>query len=294
MARNIMLGTDWWTDCDDIAAVRILCHGIKTDIWNVSGIVINACMRYSAISLSAFLTYEEIAPIEIGIDHNATDFGGNPPYQAPFAEYPHYINSNDECLDGVELYRNLLTRSEDNSVELIEIGYPQVIANLLLSDGGIELVAKKVKKLWMMAGNWQNDGRGFENNITRAKRSREGATIVFDKFPCPICLLGWEVGSSVIVGDGCSEDDLLTVGFKAHKSINGRSAWDPMLVLLALENDFGTAGYTARYGKASANITDGENRFAYDSNGNHCYVVKNREDDWYRNKINKILRSKNI
>ena len=49
--RTILLGTDWWTDCDDIAAVRIACRAHRKGLWNLAGVVIDACMEYSAASL---------------------------------------------------------------------------------------------------------------------------------------------------------------------------------------------------------------------------------------------------
>lgn len=33
----------------------------------------------------------------------------------------------------------------------------------------------KVSCLWMMAGNWENDGVGTENNFARAPRSRKAS-----------------------------------------------------------------------------------------------------------------------
>ena len=96
------------------------------------------------------------------------------------------------------------------------------------------------------------------------------------------------MGAPVISGkpaDIPDDTDPLRMAFRAHGSINGRSSWDPMLVLLALENDFSKAGYTVRRGYASVDGETGENRFRYDENGPHCYVVKTQPDGWYEEKL---------
>ena len=39
--RHIILGTDWWTDCDDTAALRMVCRYAKSDVWQFMGVVLN-------------------------------------------------------------------------------------------------------------------------------------------------------------------------------------------------------------------------------------------------------------
>ena len=53
--RNFILGTDWWSDCDDVVALRLLCRAHKEKKINLLGIGINACMEYSAPSVEGFL-----------------------------------------------------------------------------------------------------------------------------------------------------------------------------------------------------------------------------------------------
>ena len=51
--RKIILGTDWWTDCDDIVALRVLTRAAKNKDIDLIGIIINACMDFSAASVDA-------------------------------------------------------------------------------------------------------------------------------------------------------------------------------------------------------------------------------------------------
>ncbi|MCI8387933.1 MAG: hypothetical protein HFE63_05645 [Clostridiales bacterium] len=304
--RNIIIGTDWWTDCDDVAAVRVACRLAKREIWNISGVILNACMEYSAASLDGFLRFEGFN-LPIGIDCKANDFGHKPPYQKRITELCNArgivkIRLNSECEDGVQLYRRLLSEAEDSSVEIIEIGYMQVIAALLESGEddispytGIELIKRKVKRLWIMGGNWESEEGGRENNFIRNRRTSIGANKLLKLYPGEIVFLGYEVGASVITHPNPVEGDLLYEAFKAHGSANGRSSWDPMLVLLAAgcpdasDDEFEASGYRTVRGTATVD-EDGCNHFVRSDDGRHRYVVKLKPDEWYSAAIDDMIK----
>jgi hypothetical protein len=297
--RKFILDTDWWTDCDDAVALRLLARAHKSNEINLLGIIINACMEHSVTSLEGFLNTEGVCDIPIGIDLNATDFGGNPPYQKRLSQFAKKYHSNADAKDGVKLYRTLLA-SAKTPVELIEIGYPQVLAALLLSKpdeisnlSGVELLKNKVSKIWMMAGKWDNNP-DKENNFARNERSRAAASIFCDICPVPITFLGWEVGASVITGGDLKKDDPLYLALCDHGSPNGRSSWDPMLCLLALIGNEEKAGYSAVSGKASVDAKTGENYFSVSKEGLHKYVVKKKEDAYYAHAINNLIKTSGI
>lgn len=292
--RNFILGSDWWTDCDDAVAVRILARAHKAGEICLRGIGINACMEDSVRALDGFLQSEGVCGIAIGIDPEASDFGGNPPYQKRLASLPSKYSSNQDAEDAVRLYRRILAESTE-PVEIIEIGYLQVIANVIesepddLSDmDGMELIKEKVSKIWVMAGKW-DDNPGRENNFTRNPRSRAAGNIFCEKCPVPVTFLGWEVGADVITGDALDENDILYRVLCDHGSRNGRMSWDPMLVLLAIIGDEAAAGYHAVRGTASVDSQSGENRFTPCDEGRHQYVVRKMPDEYYKKAINKLI-----
>ena len=84
--RKFILGTDWWDDCDDVMAVRLLTRAIRNGEAQLLGVGINACMEYSVASLKGFLNADKVFDIPIGIDLEADDFGGQPSYQKRLAE----------------------------------------------------------------------------------------------------------------------------------------------------------------------------------------------------------------
>ena len=97
--RKFILDTDWWTDCDDAVALRLLCNAHKNREIELIGININACMPYSVPSVDVF-TRDCGLEIPIGIDHSAVDFAGKPSYQKHLAEAGTPLRQNDDVPDG--------------------------------------------------------------------------------------------------------------------------------------------------------------------------------------------------
>lgn len=292
---KIIAGTDWWTDCDDAVALRVLARAQQRGDIELLGVAVNACMEDSAPSLDAYLSLEGLPNLPLGIDLAATDYGGKPPYQRRLAALPG-SRSNAQCEDGVRLYRRLLARSEE-SVDIIEIGFQQILANLLLSGPdefspltGEQLVRQKVRKLWAMAGRWDNPEGGFEHNLAKTPRARAAAHLVCQRWPSPVCFLGFEVGESVITGGGLPEGDPLRQILIDHGTPAGRCSWDPMLALLAVIGDERAAGYGAVRGRARVDAQSGKNTFVPDENGSHSYVVKEQPDAFYRQSIDAVIR----
>ena len=118
-------------------------------------------MEASVASLNGFLNTEGIGEeIPIGIDRSATDYGGEPPYQMRLTQYAKRYKSNADAENAVSLYRRLLAEA-DAPVDILEIGFLQVVADLLESEpdeispkSGMDLVKEKVRKIWVMAGRW--------------------------------------------------------------------------------------------------------------------------------------------
>ena len=294
--RKFILGTDWWTDCDDAVAMRLLTRAHKNGDIQLLGIGINACMDCSVASLDGFLNAEGVEDVPLAIDLDATDFGGKPPYQRRLSALCKRYQSNEDAENAVHLYRRLLAES-DEKIEIIEIGFLQVIADVLRSKGddvspldGVALVKEKVTKVWVMAGKWDEVG-GKENNFARNERARKAASFFCDHCPVPVTFLGWEVGNTVITGGNLSEGDVLHQALYDHGSFQGRSSWDPMLVLLALIGDESLAGYNVVCGRASVESEEGKNFFEACDTGLHKYVIKKEDDSFYQDMIHKRIAS---
>lgn len=294
--RKCIIGTDWWDDCDDAVALRVLIRAHMQQQIQIDGVVINACMEDSVSSLDGFLAAEGITNIPIGLDRQATDYTGRLTYQKRLVPLCKRYRSNADAQDAVRLYRKILSSSTE-PVEIIEIGFLQTVAQLLesLPDdisplSGMDLVAQKVSKFWVMAGRWDIE-QGKENNFARNQRARSGAHVFCEKCPVEVTFLGWEVGNDVITGSHLAQDDILHRILCDHGSENGRRSWDPMLVLLALTGDEKKAGYRVVRGTASVDEETGINTFHVCEHGKHAYVVKERENSFYENWIDRQIES---
>lgn len=293
--REFIFGTDWWTDCDDLAAMRILLRAHKKGEIKLLGVGINACMELSVPSVDGFINLEGIKNIPLGIDLDATDFEGTHlKYQKNLAPFAVRYRKNEDAENAVRLYRRLLSESDGN-VEIVEVGFLQVFSDLLLSEGddispesGLSLVKNKVKKVWVMAGKWDEEG-GREHNFCNNHRSRNGGEIFCRLCPVPVTFLGFEIGVNVISGNELSHGDFLYKGFYDHGSKDGRCSWDPMTALMAVIGDEEKAGYYTVRGTARLDKDTGKNFFTEDENGLHRFVKMKFSTDYYSAAINNLI-----
>ena len=289
--QHFILGTDWWSDCDDVLAVRILANLHKAGKISLDGIVINACMEYSAASLSGFLQYSGIK-VPIAIDLAGTDFYGNGLYQERLAKYSKVIQANSDAEEPIRFYRRILAKAVEK-VTILEIGFPQVLANLLKSSvdefsllNGVDLVREKVAHLWIMGGRWDLPKGAKEHNFSNNTKASEAAEYLCRFWSSPMTFLGYEVGKSVISGNKLDHNDPLYQAMVDAGYPNGRCSWDPMLILLGISGNPEIAGYECVYGTASVNGKNGMNHFQKNPCGQHRYVIKTREDKYYAEIIN--------
>ena len=295
MARNFILGTDWGADCDDCVAVRVLSRSVKAGKANLLGIGINCVKEHAYASLKAFLSLEGI-DVPVGIDprsHETDGWTWTENYQPRLAKLKPEL-SNKDAESAVRVYRRAIAEAE-GKVEIMEIGFLQVLGDFLKSPAddispktGMELCREKVEKIWLMAGRWDIEN-GREFNVAWTPLAREGSNYVFENCPVPMVFLGWEVGDSVITGSKLSHDDHLWQAMADHGYANGRSSWDPMLIMLAMIGDEEKAGYNTVKGFARTDKSTGLNNFTPDLNGNHTFVIKKFDDSYYANQIDEII-----
>ena len=292
--KHFILGTDWWSDCDDAVALRLLLNLHKAKKISLDAIIVNACMEYSAAGMDGFLTLSGVE-IPIGIDKEGTDFYGTGLYQERLAKSAKNIKSNDDAEDSIKLYRRVLANSSEK-VHILEIGFSQVLANLLKSEAdeysplnGVELVREKVAQLWIMAGKWGFPEGAKEHNFCNNLRASQAAEYLCKYWSAPITFLGWEVGNTVITGTKLEHSDFLYQTMCDAGYPNGRCSWDPMLVLLGTSGDLEQEGYDCVYGQARVDGENGMNYFTESADGKHRYVKKVKPDEFYVDRIDSMI-----
>ena len=289
----LIFGTDWWTDCDDVAALDLLLRAHAQGLVDLKAIGVNSVMRYSAPSVKAMCEQYGLGDIPIGLDRAAERKGFMCLYQKKLASFCASGFVNADCPEAYKLYRAALASVAEKAV-IVEVGFPQILTELLQSSpdefsglGGERLVSETVKEIVVMGGRWDRS-RGMEYNFFAYPVNRKAAAFLCGHCPVPLTFLGYETGKSVITC-GKHTPGLTGIAYAAHFSPRGRSSWDPMTALYAVTDNAAEAGYRKVRGRAAVNPKTGANSFTPDPSGPHAYLVKEKEDEFYREQINGIF-----
>ena len=233
LGLNVIFDTDMWADIDDALALAML-HALhdRGEI-NLIGVTVSTedpwCAPYVDL-INAFYGRRDIpvgvvrdgldpADIQTGVQKAFGEFA--PPkenYTQVLAEkkradgsyvYPRVRRDSQETPDAVALLRELLAGQPDASVVMLQVGFSTNLMRLLgtTPDGsskltGRELVARKVRTLSVMAGNF---GEAQVGGVTYPRGSPEfnlvldvpSAQSLFAEWPTPIVASGWEIGVSM-------------------------------------------------------------------------------------------------
>lgn len=282
--RPVILDTDWWTDVDDAMAVRLALRADERDEIRLMGICVDAVRETSIPSLRAFLQLEGRPEILLGADFDAVDYNGVPCYHDLLISAAGGMDAAaaGPCAD---FYRRILSHSR-RKVDIVAVGYPNALAGLLASDP--DLVRRKVRHLWMMAGRYP---AGAENNFTRTARSREAGAAIVSGWPTPVTFLGFEAGCDVLCGASLAQDDILHRVICRHQRSGVRSSWDPLTLWMAILDSPEAAGFSTVTGRCRLDPQTGANSFEPFAAGPHRYVVAEHEPAWYAARLDSLLQS---
>ena len=290
---RLIFGTDWWTDCDDVLALEILLRAHRRGLISLEAIGVNSVMPYSAPSVRAVCEQHGLGSIPVGLDAGAVRKGVFCMYQKKLASFCASGATNADCPDAYKLYRKTLAAAEEKTV-IVDVGFPQLLMEVLGSSpdeysplDGTALIKSKASEIILMGGRWDKK-RGLEYNFCAHRINRAAANYVCRQSPVPLTFLGYEVGKDVLTG-GKHAPGLTGIAYARHGSGRGRPSWDPMTAVYAVTGDAGAAGYDKIYGTAEVDPKTGKNSFTANAFGTHAYLVKTRDDSFYRNQINEIL-----
>jgi len=247
---SIILDTDIAPDYDDVGAMAVL-HSLA-DLGEAKILATISCNVFetTAPTLSVLNTYFKRSEIPIGVTKSDKP---NKDCKQKWAEavvekYPHLMMKNEDVWDAVQLYRRILSAQPNKSVTIVSIGFFTNLAMLLESKpdrfstlNGKDLIAEKVKQLVSMAAGTGSDGKGFRefNVLVDATSSQK----VFNEWPTPILLSGFEIGHKILTGKRLIADssihnspvkDAFQIALAADKNTEGRHSWDQTAVLVAV------------------------------------------------------------
>ena len=174
---------------DDCLALAIL-HSFESrgDV-RIAAVTITKDNPWAPRLASAINRFYGRAGIPVGVVSNGKTKDDG--YLKKTIEAGHYSYS-DKTEDAVAVLRRVLTAEADGSVVIVQVGFSTNLAHLLESPGGRDLVAKKVNRLVLMAGNFA--GGEPEYNV---KIDIPAAQRLVRQWPTPMYWSGFEVGSTV-------------------------------------------------------------------------------------------------
>lgn len=275
--RRFILDTDIGPDCDDAAALALAAIAAEKTGRELLAVMHCTSSPWGAGAIRHILNWYGRSNIAVGTLKDAGFLTGS--------EWERYNRAlakragADACAaeDCLPLYRRLLARQPDGSVEIVGIGPMRNLANLLASGAdeispltGRQLIAQKVARLTVMAGNFAPDSDAPEWNVEMDVAS---ARRVAGEWPGEIVYCGWEVGAPVVTlrePCGLDEENPVRTAYRLHSGGAGRSSWDLCTVQWAMEDACGN------YALSAPGVIDidarGVTRWRAKDGGRHFYL----------------------
>jgi inosine-uridine nucleoside N-ribohydrolase len=203
--------------------------------------------------------------------------------------YPHTLLTGRLATGAVTVLRDALSKADDHSVVIVQVGSSTNLSRLLASDKdgnnpltGMELVKKKVRLLSVMAGSFAQDSpKQPEFNV---KIDVPAAKALFANWPTPIVFSGFEIGAAVLYPAASIERDFnyvphhpLAEAYKLYDHMPyDRPSWDLTSVLYAVRPD---RGYFDLSPPGRVHAEDGGVAvFVPDSAGQHRFLILRPDD----------------
>lgn len=295
----IILDTDIGGDIDDAFALALLHRFADQGYCEILGVTLTNANQHAAPYVAAENALYGRPDIPVAIPEkagrntdnypsktlNMKDSDGNLLYPVPEGFKPE---------EPVALLRKLLTKAEDGSVVVIQIGFSTNLAALLDTPAdeyspltGQELVAKKVRFLSVMGGAFAIDPTAEkyrdhkEWNIVNDVPSAQKLAA---QWPGPIAFSGYEVGDRARMSTINLKKDYLSKKARflrdsyenwASKAAPGqglnhaRPTWDLTSVLFVLRPEQGRGYFQLSESGIVKFEDDGKTRFTPDPNGKH-------------------------
>jgi Inosine-uridine nucleoside N-ribohydrolase len=308
----IIFDTDIGSSTDDLFAMQMLYHYASQGRCQLLGVVVDRMGDTNAVVADIMNNYYGFPTLPLALERNGTynryafinytpiaqftDDEGNLMFDRTYSDY-------SVLPDGYVLYRRLLARAPDHSVTIMLTGIPSTIANLLTSDAdqystlsGVELVRRKVKRLYFMATKLTLDGEQNASTGYNIAMHPEAASTLFDLWPddVDIILSPSAAGDAVDYAPEMVISDINWTDIHPLKQIymhydcnTGQRMWDPMLPIQEIEGE-GTFALSPRGHLTLTN--DGHVNFTYDPKGNCRYQMPG-DEAWAQRMLNLIRAS---
>lgn len=277
--KEIILDTDLGSDCDDVMALTYLLYAQK--FLNASILAVTHCLKtpYGIPAVSCiFRKFNEKIP-PLGKMEGGADLPDS--YAKKLAEAFAVSDDYSDVDTAVKTMRKALVSAKNKCV-ICAIGQFTNVAALLnstpdeISDlRGVCLVNEKCEQIIVMGGKFIDETDGSRQAEWNIKWDVAAAKTVVELSPVDVSFIPFEVGEKVITGkravDKYGDNNPLTKSFTLFTgAVNGRSSWDPITAVYAIE---GVKNFLVKSKRGNVTFAeDGATYFNEDEKGK-CFVI---------------------
>ncbi len=273
--RRFFLDTDIGPDCDDAAALALAILYARQCGGKLIGVTHCTSSPWGVGAIRAILNWygEKDVPVGTLKDEGFLCVPGMERYNKPLAMTVG--ESEREAEDARKVIRDVLSAQHDQSVEFISVGPLRNLGNLLDTEDGYELVKRKVRRLVMMAGNFEREVA--EWNV---EMDIPSARLLAGKWPSEMVYCGWEIGAPVVAVKEPSpldEKNPVRVAYRLFGGGVGRNSWDLCTVQWAIQPE---CGFYKLSDPGTIEIDEkGVSRWHAAPEGKHYYLSLNVQPD---------------
>ncbi|MBO7678441.1 MAG: nucleoside hydrolase [Thermoguttaceae bacterium] len=284
----VIFDTDIGSDVDDAFALAMLHTLMDRRECDLLAVTVTRSNRLAAELVQMLNAWYGHASIPVGLVENgvADDGGYYMDETLKAAEENGFTFEAAQIENAVTLLRRVLAAAEDGSVTIVQVVFTTNLSRLLDSPAddisplsGTELAAKKVKVLQAMAGIFAGDYTHKEYNVVTDVPS---AQKLFDRWPTPIQVSGYEIGAAVRLPSESVTDDYnyrpwhpLPIAFKALSvKLTGKlSDWATFDITSVMQGVRPDRYFTMSQPGTVTVEEDGTTRFTPDPAGRHRYFL---------------------
>ena len=239
---RLILDTDIGNDIDDTLALAMI-HALQNrDEVKLLAVTITKDNKFAPRFVALVNAFYGRADIPVGLVRNGKTPEDSPMLRIPVERLPSAGRIEAAPIDAVTLLTRTLSEQPDHSVTVAQIGFSTNLARLLRSNGGLDLISRKVKMLYLMAGSFATQNPEY-NIYTDA----DSAKILLEEWPTPMVLSPFEVGIVITYPYKSIEDDFgyvddhpIAEAFRIFtKKPEDRANYDSTAVLEAIRPDRG-------------------------------------------------------
>jgi len=295
---ELIFDTDFGSDCDDVMALTYLFYAQRHMGVEIKAVTHSQSTPYGVPAIrGCFRFFGENIP-EVGKMTGGPMLDHKDRYCKELSEKFALEEDYEDVPCAAKVLRKALASCKNKCV-ICAVGHFTNIAALLESKpdeisplDGVELTKEKCSHFVIMAGKFVEDENGIRTQDWNIRWDVPATRTFFDLSPVPIYVLPSETGRDVVTGECLvrkyGDSNPLTMSFLLWlKDVKGRSSWDPMTAIYAIE---GKREFFSESEKGNITVTDnGTTYFEVSPDGKFVILSKNSEVSDVIGKIEKYI-----